>query len=210
MSVGKPIARIAANTAFVFVKRLFAYARAGIPRRILSRTKAGNGTGCVTACSLMAFLLAPLFAGDLVAAFAEGVETHEKRGPQGRHEGHRGERALGHLGVRPFLDVRGEGEGIEGNVGEVEPARAARLFLAVDRVDVLAGVLVDAGLRFLEEVGTLAELQGARRTSLGARRREAFRLAFGAEGAFLDVGHGLRVLVLWNTEGAGNHAVAAA
>src|ERR1017187_1145133 len=196
--VGRPARRIAAAIALAGVTRLLRYARNGIPRKRFSLIQGPPKSAGFRACSDMAFLLPSivLFRRDLVATLAEGVHAHEERRPERDDEGHGRKRAVGELGVGLLLDAGGKLQGLERHVGDVEPARAARFVLAVDLVDVLFRVLVDALLGLFEEVGARAELERARRADLRARGHEALRLALRAERALLDERRRTRKFVL--------------
>src|ERR1019366_9155776 len=210
--VGIPARRIAVAIALTGVRRLLAYARRDIPRKNFSLIQGPPRISGFRACSDMAFLLlSGAFRGsDLVATFAERVHAHEKRRPESDDEGHGRERAVRELRIRLLLDAGGQRQGLERHVGDVEPARAARLVLAVNLVDVLLGVRVDACLGLFKEVRALAELKRAGGADLRACGRKTLRLASRTEGALLDEGRHARELVLRDSEGAHDHAVAAA
>src|SRR3989304_510290 len=114
--------------------------------------------------SFTADLLLPtvLHPGDPLLALREGVESHEEGRPEHQHEGDRREEGPGELGIGGVPQIRSEAELLEGHVGDVEPPRPAHLVLPVDVVNVPVGVLIDPGLRDLQQGAPHAELQGPR------------------------------------------------
>src|SRR5512139_862374 len=119
----------------------------------------------------------------LLAAPGEGVEPHQQGGPEREHERHRGERRPAELWRRCRAEIRAEPQALERHVADVKPARAADLVLAVDVMHLLAGVLVNAGPGFLDQLTTRAELQRPGRARFDTGGRETLLLPIGAEGA---------------------------
>ncbi len=68
------------------------------------------------------------------------------------------------------MKTRGEAELLEGDLGQIEPAGAAGLGLAVDVVDILVGRGRDPSLGLGQQRVAVAELEGVGRTGLGAGR----------------------------------------
>src|SRR6266540_2536680 len=148
--------------------------------------------------------------GDLVLALREHVEAHQQRRPE-RHDERRGaERAGDERGVLRVGHAGAERELLERDVADVEPARPARLVLAVDMVQVPGRIRVDARVRELEQLGAAAEGERAGGADLSARRLQPGGLARRAERALADPRGERVVLVLGNLERAGHHAVPAA
>src|SRR5512138_3781952 len=149
--------------------------------------------------------------GGLVLLVGHRVDPHQQGRPQGHDERRSAERAGDDVRVRAGPDVGREVRHLlERDVADVEPARAARLELAVHVVHVAVGVRVDALLGDLDQLGALPEREGAGRADLGARRALPLRLALRAEGALPDARRVALVLVLRDVERAADHAVAAA
>src|SRR3990172_7155604 len=189
------------------VASLRAYSPGESPSRSFYRTQERRSTRPATV-SFMARLLLR-FTGGALPAPRERVEPHQERWPERQHERNRRQERPGQLGIRRGPEVHPEAELLERDVGQVEPAGAAHLVLAVDVVDVAVRVLVDAGLRALQELSPLAELEGSAGAHLGARRELALPQAVGAEGALPDERERPVVLELRDPEGARDHAVAA-
>src|SRR3972149_5167530 len=187
------------------VASLRAYSPGESPSRSFSRTQERRSTLSATV-SFMARLLLR-FTGGALPAPRERVEPHQERWPERQHERNRRQERPGPLGIRRGPEVHPEAELLERDVGQVEPAGAAHLVLAVDVVDVAVRVLVDAGLRDLQELSPLAELKGSAGAHLGARRELALPQAVGAEGALPDERERPVVLELRDLEGARVHAV---
>src|SRR5512133_1990889 len=202
-----------AMTRLPGVTRDFRYSRPLIPSRIFWRMKPGAVATAAFALAMMVLLLGLAVAGirgGLVLPVGDRVDPHQERRPQGHDERRGAQRAGDEIRVRPGPDVGRERELLEGDVGDVEPARAARLELAVDVVDVAVGLLVDAGLGDLDQLAALSVEEGTGRADLGAGRSLPLRLALRAEGALPDARRVALVLVLRDVERAGDHAVAAA
>src|SRR5512133_1426803 len=202
-----------AMTRLPGVTRDFRYSRPLIPSRIFWRMKPGAVATAAFALAMVVLLLGLAVAGvvgGLALPVGDRVDPHQERRPQGHDERRGAEGAADEVrvGLRP--DVRRQRELLEGAVGDVEPARAARLELTVDVVHVAVGLLVDAGLGDLDQLAALPEEEGTGRADLGAGRSLPLRLALRAEGALPDARRVALVLVLRDVERAGDHAVAAA
>src|SRR5512133_1252093 len=185
-----------------------------MPSRSFWRTKPGAVATAVLALAMVVLLLGRTVAGVvgfLVLGVGHRVDAHQERRPQG-HDERRGPECAGdEIRVRAGADVGGEVRHlIERDVGDVEPAGAARLELAVHVVHVAVGVAVDALLRDLDQLGALPEREGAGRADLGAGRGLPLRLALRAERTLPDARRVALVLVLRDVERAADHAVAAA
>ena len=105
----------------------------------------------------------------------------------------------------------GEPQFGERHAGEVEVVDASDFLLAVNRLDVLAWIQLEAASGFLKQVFALAEQNGAGRTDTGAGRRPVLlqKSAF-AEIAFDNLRQRPVPLEFGNVERTGNLAVAAA
>ena len=99
---------------------------------------------------------------------------------------------------------------LERNGGEVHPARAPRLVLAEDPVEVPSGVLPDPLPREPDQILPPAETHRLDGTGLRAGRDAALADPLVAEGALLDPGfQGASVIVGRRIEGTGHHAIPA-
>src|SRR5574340_886065 len=162
-----------AATALAGVMSERRYSLQPMPSRIFSLMKEGCARAPVRTSAMVVLLLAGggrLRVLALLAALRERVEPHQQRGPEGHHEGRGAQRAGHEVRVRPLGDVRPEGQLLQLDVADVEPARAARLALAEHVVEVAIGVGVDARLGRLEELGPPPEGEGAGGARLGAGR----------------------------------------
>src|SRR6266567_1078737 len=190
----------------------FTYSLPVMPSRILSWNQDRAGRALSIALFMATLLVVAgvvLFIG-LGAAARESVETHQQWRPERHHERRDAQGALHEVGVRGVEDVGLHRQLLEGRVGDVEPVGPAGLMLAVDVLDVLVGVAVDALARLGDHVFAAAEGEGAARADRGAGGLEPLGLAVGAEGALHHPRRERVVLVLGDAEGAGHHAVAAA